>query len=125
MLSARDCTEAETTAVIVSHLPFVVSIIFVSQANPLDRVVLAIKLHEDSYQFLGYESVADHLTLMRLSVVVPMHQSQITQVATMDDIIGLISLALHLLPDAVRNLVDRETGRKILALRRKYATEPE
>ena len=63
--------------------------------------------------------------MMRLAVVVPMHQSQIAQIVAMDDIIGLIGLTLHLLPDAVRDLMDRETRRKILALRRIDATEPE
>ena len=87
--------------------------------------MLAVEFHEDSDELLGDETVADHLAMMRLSVVVPMHHPQVTEVAATNDIIGLKGLALHLLPDVVRNLLDGEPRRKILALRRTNDAEPE
>jgi hypothetical protein len=125
MLAARDSTVAETTAIVVTHLLLVISIVVVCQTYSLNRVVLAVKFHEDANKLFCDETVADHLSMMSLSVVVPMHQSQVTQVAATYDIIWLPGFPLHLLPDTVGNLMDGEPSKKILALHRTNGAEPE
>ena len=47
LLGVWDITIAETTSVVVAHLSFVISVVFVSQTYVLDRVVVSIELTED------------------------------------------------------------------------------
>jgi hypothetical protein len=115
----------ETAGVIVFHLPFVVCIILISQANALNRVVVGIKLTEDGQQLIGYDLVAHQGALMRLLVIVPMQHFQISEVATLHMRIGMICLALHDGPYTVWDLLDRETVRKILALHTSGGAKPE
>ena len=125
ILTSGYCTEAETAGVIVAHLSFVVGIVFVGQAYLLNWVMLTVKLHEDAYELLGDDTVAYHLSIVSTVVVVPVHQAQVTEVVATDDIIGLPCSALHLMPYGIGNFADRESRRKILALRRKDVAEPE
>jgi hypothetical protein len=125
VLAAGDPTEAEATGVVVSHLALVIGIIVISQAYPLDRVVLAVEFHENTDEPAGDKAVADHLPVMSLTVIVPVQQFRVTEVFAPNDIIRLIGLALHPMPDAVRDLIDRKAIRNILALRRINAAEPE
>ena len=125
VLATWHAAVTETAGVVVAHLSFIVSIILVGQTYPLDRVVLTVQFHEDTDELLSDEPVTDHFSVVSLTVVIPMHQPQVTEVTVADDIVWAPRLSLHLLPDAVRNLLDRETRRKILALCRMNATEPE
>ena len=76
-------------------------------------------------QLVGYQTVADNLSLMGLIVVVPMEHAQIAQVAPMDVGIVDIGLALHLLPDGIGDGLSRKTLRSILALHTERGAKPE
>ena len=68
-----------------------------------------VELAENRQQVVGNHLVADHLARMGLSVVVPVEQAQIAQVAPLDMRILMIGLALHELPHGVVDLLGRKT----------------
>ena len=115
----------ETTGVVVAHLPFVIGIILVSQADALDGVVLCIEFTEDSQQFVGNEPVAHEFPPMGLLVIVPVEHLQVAEVAALHMGVGMPGPALHLRPDAVRDLMDREAVRRILGLHAQRRAKPE
>lgn len=95
---------AKAAGVVVAHLAFVVGIVFIWQAHALDRVVVLVELTEDIDELFGNELVADHLTMTSLTVLIPVQQSQVSQVGAFYVGILHIGLTLHLLPDGVRDL---------------------
>ena len=62
---------------------------------------------------------------MGLLIVVPMFDTQITEVATTNVGVIHIGLALHLLPDGIRNGLGCEAVRSILALHTECGAKPE
>ena len=92
---------AEARRVVVTHLPFIVSIIDIGQHHTLNRILRIIELTQDAYHAVGNAFVAHHLAHMYLLVVVPVQHADMAQVVALDIRVLLIGLALHPLPHPV------------------------